>query len=240
MPEVPDNIFYEDLVAKAIIFKSAERLYGVKPNSIGDMRYITVPYALALLNLRIDYKIDLFKIWKNQSVSDNFKTVLYELMVQLENFIKTNAPGSLYGEWAKKEECWNAIKENKFDIDFNSLKPDFINSKTPVRKSITEDEQVKIEIQEELERIKAIPYQIWNKIESWGRETSELTSYKSSIALNMSGRVRNNSFISDNERKNAIEIIDKVIETAPDLLFEIDDLENHKDEISGRSAGNHD
>jgi len=231
MPEVPDNVFYEDLVAKAIIFKSAERLYGVKPNSIGDMRYITVPYSLALLNLRIDFKIDLYKIWKNQSVSENFKKILYELMVQLENFIKSNAPGSLYGEWAKKEECWNAIKENNFNIDFNSLKPDFINTKTPVRKSITEDEQVKIEIQEELERIKAIPYQIWNKIESWGRETGELTSYKSSIALNMSGRVRNNSFISDNERKNAIEIIDKVIETAPDLLFEIDDIEIHKEEI---------
>jgi hypothetical protein len=231
MPEVPDNVFYEDLVAKAIIFKSAERLYGVKPNSIGDMRYITVPYSLALLNLRIDFKIDLYKIWKNQSVSDIFKNVLYELMVQLENFIKMNAPGSLYGEWAKKEECWNAIKENKFDIDFNLLKPDFVNLKTPLRKSITEDEQIKIEIQEELERIKAIPYKIWNKIESWGRETGELSSYKSSVALNMSGRVRNNSFISDNERKNAIEIIDKVIDTAPDLLFEIDDLENHKEEI---------
>ena len=38
----------------------------------------------------------------------------------------------------------------------------------------------------------------------------------------MSGRVRNNSFITDNERKNAIEIIDKVIQTVPDLLFEID------------------
>ncbi|MFA9391652.1 MAG: AIPR family protein [Prolixibacteraceae bacterium] len=232
MPNVPDNVFYEDLVAKAIIFKSAERLYGVKPNSIGDMRYITVPYSLALLNLKTENKIDLYKIWKNQSVSENFKKILYELMIQLENFIKSNAPGSLYGEWAKKEECWITIKENNFDIDFNSLKPDFISSKTPIRKSITEDEQVKIEIQEELDRIKAIPHQIWSKIENWGRETGELTSYKSGIAFNMSGRIRNNSFISDNERKNAIEIIDKVIETAPDLLFEIDEIENQKEDIT--------
>jgi hypothetical protein len=231
MPAVPDNIFYEDLVAKAIIFKSAERLYGVKPNSIGDMRYITVPYSLALLNLRVDLKIDLYKIWKNQSVSENFKNILYELMVQLENYIKSNAPGALYGEWAKKEECWNAIKENNFDIDFDLLKHDFVNSKTPVRKSITEDEQVKIEIQEELSRIKEIPYQIWTKIENWGKESGELTPYKSTIAFNMSGKVRKDSLISDTDRKNAIEIIDTVIQKAPDLLFEIDDIENQEEEI---------
>ena len=27
-------------------------------------------------------------------------------MIQIEAYIKSNAPGSLYGEWAKKESCW--------------------------------------------------------------------------------------------------------------------------------------
>src|SRR5205823_5408778 len=30
--EKPDNVYYEDLIGKAILFKSAERIYGVKPN----------------------------------------------------------------------------------------------------------------------------------------------------------------------------------------------------------------
>ena len=50
------------------------------------------------------------------------------------------------------------------------------------------------------------------------------------IAFNMAGMVRNNSFISDNDRKKAIEIIDKVIESAPDLLFEIDEIEKQIEE----------
>ncbi len=41
----------------------------------------------------------------------------------------------------------------------------------------------------------------------------------------MAGKVRHNSNISDNERIRAIEIIDKVIEVAPDLLYEIDEIE---------------
>ncbi|MDD3971009.1 MAG: AIPR family protein [Clostridia bacterium] len=225
MPDKPDNVFYEDTVAKAIMFKTAEKLYGVSPNAIGDMRYITVPYSLSLINLKTDYKIDLYRIWKNQSLSENLKSVLFDLMEIVENFMKSNAPRALYGEWAKKEECWNAIKEADFTIDFNKIKADYTNPSSPKRKSITEDEQLKIEIEEEIARIKAIPSQIWHKIENWGSETGELSNYMTGIAFNMAGKVRNKSFISDSDRKKAIEIIDKVIDNAPDLLFEIDEIE---------------
>jgi hypothetical protein len=140
MPEKPDNVFYEDSVAKAIMFKTAEKLYGVKPNAIGDMRYITVPYSLALLNLKTEYQLDLFKIWKTQSLSEPTKGLLFNLMELVEVFIKENAPGALYGEWAKKEECWTAIKENDFGIDYSEMKQDFISPDSPKRKSLTEDE----------------------------------------------------------------------------------------------------
>jgi mRNA-degrading endonuclease YafQ of YafQ-DinJ toxin-antitoxin module len=231
MPDKPDNIFYEDAIAKAIMFKTAEKLYGVNPNAIGDMRYITVPYSLSLLNLKTEYKIDLYKIWKNQSLSEKLRTILFNLMESIESFIKKNAPGSLYGEWAKKEECWNAIKEYDFNIDFHDLSSDYIKPNSIKRKSIEKDEQVQIEINEELDRIKSIPPKIWDKIEKWGHETKTFSSYMSSIAFNMAGKVRNNSFISDNDRKKAIEIIDIVIQNAPDLLFEIDDLEKEPKNI---------
>jgi hypothetical protein len=224
MPDKPDNIFYEDAIAKAIMFKTAEKLYGVNPNAIGDMRYITVPYSLSLLNLKAEYRIDLYRIWKNQSLSEKLRTIIFNLMESIESFIKKNAPGSLYGEWAKKEECWNSIKEYDFNMDFHVLSSDYIKSNSIKRKSIEKDEQVQIEINEELDRIKSIPPKIWDKIEKWGHETKTFSSYMSSIAFNMAGKVRNNSFISDNDRKKAIEIIDIVIQNAPDLLFEIDDL----------------
>jgi|GEM_PF-3829310 len=46
-----DSIYFEDVVAKAILFRSAEKLYGTKPNAIGDMRYIVVPYAIAWIGM---------------------------------------------------------------------------------------------------------------------------------------------------------------------------------------------
>jgi hypothetical protein len=110
IPENPDNKYFEDAIAKAILFRTAEKLYGIKPNSIGDMRYITVPYTLSLLSLKKGKKLNLSNIWKKQSISEELQISIYELMIHVEQFIKNNAPGALYGEWAKKEECWSELK----------------------------------------------------------------------------------------------------------------------------------
>ncbi len=218
MPDKPDNVFYEDAVAKAIMFKTAEKLYGVKPNAIGDMRYITVPYSLALLNLKTEYQLDLFKIWKNQSLSEPTKGLLFHLMKLVELFIKENAPGALYGEWAKKEECWTAMKENDFGIDCSVLKQDFISPDSPKRKNLTEDEvNLKI-INQEINLIKSVSSDKWEVIQKWGAKTGQLSRYLQDIALNISVSIKNNKSIHDNLRKKGIKILETIIHEAPELL----------------------
>jgi len=230
MVKKPDSIYFEDVISKAILFRTSEKIYGVKPNSIGDMRYITVPYAISLLNYHTDNKLDLYKIWKNQSISSQLKDLMYDLMVKAENYIKNNAPGALYGEWAKKEECWNQLKEQDFKIDYEqSLKQDFIDLKNALQRKRKSDEETdQVQIQEDIDKIKSVPYKIWRKIEDWGRTTEMLSDQQKSVAYNISGRVRNNSKISDYERKSGIALIDFVIENAPELLDEIDDLNENQ------------
>lgn len=110
IPEIRDNKYFENVIAKTILFRTAEKLYGIKPNSIGDMRYITVPYTLALLSSNKSSEIELSSIWKKQTISDELQNTICNLMIKVEQFIKRNAPGALYGEWAKKEECWLQVK----------------------------------------------------------------------------------------------------------------------------------
>ncbi len=225
LPKKVDSIYFEDIVAKTILFRTAEKKYGVKPNSIGDMRYITVPYSIAYLAERA--RLDLYKIWKNQSVSENLKELLYNLMVQIETFIKKNAPGSLYGEWAKKEECWLEVKKQDFTVDFRSIKADLEDPKNiQLRKKLSEDEAEQSQISFELEKIKSVPDKIWHMIEEWGRVTGLLSVQQQNVAWNLSGKVRSNIKISDYERSSGIRIIDTVIDHAPEILFEIDDMEN--------------
>lgn len=222
----PDSIYFEDVVAKMILFRAAEKKYGVKPNSIGDLRYITVPYSISYLGYKTNYKLDLYKIWRNQSVSENLLNFLYDLMVKVESFIKTNAPGALYGEWAKKEECWNMLKVSDLDVDFSVLKSEFADAKTLNQRAKITDEETLAQLEsEELELVKSVPAIIWGKIENWGRESEKLTTQQIDTAYKLKGRIRNNTKISDYERRKGIEIIDVVMDFAPEILHEIDNIQ---------------
>lgn len=226
-----DNVYFEDVISKMILFRTSEKIYGVKPNSIGDMRYITVPYSISFLNYYTENKLDLYKIWKNQGLSQQLRDLMYNLMVKVEDFIKANAPGALYGEWAKKEECWNILKEQDFKIDFKSLlKQDFEDPKnSSQRKRVSDEETSQMQIQEDIEKLKSIPPKIWHKIEDWGRNAGTLTEQQKTVAYNLCGRIRNNSKILEYERQTGIAILDLVILKAPELLYEIDELNEQKE-----------
>lgn len=218
----PDNIFFEDAIVKAILFKTAEKIYGVKPNSIGDMRYITVPYSIAWLAFKLDYKLDLYKIWKAQEISKELNSILHKIMLKVEEFIKSKAPGSLYGEWAKKEECWNAIKNESFNIDLDVLKIELENKTSEKRKKITKDDTEKAEIEALINRIKSIHTKTWKKIEYWGRETQNLSQYQYNMASTLRGRIRNNRNITDIERNQGEIILNIVADLNPELFFDMD------------------
>lgn len=223
----PDNIFFEDFIAKAILFRQAEKIYGVKPNSIGDMRYITVPYTLSWLHIRTAGQLDLWKIWKNQAISSTLQTILRTCMVQMEAFIKEKAPGSLYGEWAKKEDCWKSVLENQhlLKIDLSELKIDFINlKKTPPRALKSDADLQQTERLQLAQRLKSVPVARWKEIQQWGYGTKQLSDYQEGMVMNIQARIKSNAAFSDLELKHGLTILYLVMVENPSLLYTIDDI----------------
>ena len=220
-----NNVYFEDTIAKAILYRAAEKVYGVKPRAIGDMRYITVPYAITLLNCLTKNQLDLYKIWKAQEISSPLKSLLHLMMSTLEVFIKDTAPGGLYGEWAKKEECWIKLRENDFKFDLSSIKEDLVDRKNQTKRTVISDDDVELQKrQEDLERIKSIPSKVWKKIEEWGRETDNLSTVQKNTAWNLMTKVRSTSNILPNEVSHGISILEIVIAKSPELLFDADEL----------------
>ena len=139
-------------------------------------------------------------------------------------------PGGLYGEWAKKEECWLKVKSHGFGFDLSAIVQDLIDKKNPPKRIIISDDETELQKrQEELEKIKSIPTDVWKKIEEWGQETKALSDVQQNIAWNLALKVRNSSNILPNEISNGIAIIEKVIENASELLFEIDELPEYSE-----------
>ena len=220
-----NNIYFEDAIAKAILYKACEKIYGVKPNAIGGLRFINIPYSIGYLGFKTGYQLDLYKIWKNQSVSEELNAFLKELMIAMDLFLNTASTESLIEMWARKDGAWELAKQQDFGINFSSIKSDMIDKKNlPKRVLISADEVANTQKKEQLEKLKSIPSSIWKKIEDWGKTTESLSANLQNIAFTLAGRIRNNSTILEGELSNGIKIIEIVIDKAPELLFEIDNL----------------
>jgi hypothetical protein len=229
LPEIKDIdvAYFEDAVAKAILFKAADKRYGTKVsgNQIGELKQVVVPYTLSLLNIITNGKLDLYKIWKNQRISDSLSDFIYELMKQVNAFIIDKSPVSHYIEWAKKEDCWALVKEHTWSYNLDDIKADCIDEKNPPKrnhKTDTEDAEMTRRHQESI--IRSIPFSLWKKIEEWGRETGILHSHLASTASDIAYKIKNDRKLLDTDISRGYSIYETVWQYNPELLEEADAL----------------
>lgn len=127
-PVNPENLgraFYEDLIAKAIMFKEFESLYGSGPNAIGQIRSSVVPYALSLLYRMTLVKkhsyFDLGAVWVKQGLPDDLKDFSKLLLQSVHEWLKNYSKSDDVGEYAKKEDLWNDILKSGEFAAFEKL-----------------------------------------------------------------------------------------------------------------------
>ncbi len=237
---VPDNIkkinnvYFEDAIAKCILFKTAEKRYGTKLNdyNIGELRQVVVPYTLSLINILTNNKLDLFKIWKNQKISQTLSDCIYDLMKQVNQFILDNSPVTHYIEWAKKEECWEEVKANTWSFNINEIKADLIDEKNPPKRNvITDDKNVEEAQKHEEGIIRSIPFVLWKKIEAWGRDSGYLSIFHQTAASDIAYKVKNNRKLTDTDRSKAMFIFEEVCQHNIELLEEADKLTEQEQNI---------
>lgn len=212
-----NNVYFEDVIAKCILFKNADKRYGIKPNSIGEMKQVVVPYTLSLLNNITDNKLNLYKVWKNQDVSNELSDFIYDLMKQVNQFILDTYNGQHYIEKAKKEECWNLVKNHSWKFSLNKIKSDLIDEKNPPKRNIDVD-IAEEELIQNKEIVKSIPPALWNEILQWGKESEFFNLTKQTVISNIAFKLRQNKIIADEEYQKGVEILDIVAKNNEELL----------------------
>lgn len=222
-----NNVFFEDTIAKAILFKTADKRYGTKASTvhIGELKNVTVPYTIALLTRITDGKLDLYKIWKAQQLSPALSDFIFDLMIQVNEFIIKNSVGSHYIEWAKKEECWDKVKGHTFAYDLAHIKDDLIDSSNPPARRVTgEDLSGNCTYEHEMGIIRSIPPSLWNKIADWGQPSGFLAIHYQSAARDTAHKLKYNHNITETDRKRAMAIYEIVCKYNIELLDEADEL----------------
>lgn len=200
---IPDEKFYHNLIAKAIMFRTAEKL--VSEQKYGGYRANIVTYTLAWISWRSAQRINLEQIWKTQMLSD----VLCDEIVRASRMVHakiTSPPGGAnISEWCKKEKCWLALQETEDDISYE-LKNELIDvSKQAVHNepkssiySTTEEEKKLIA------QAMAIKGSTWFALSKWAKETGNFESWQRSIVFSVGKRVSNGQSISYKQAKQVM------------------------------------
>lgn len=184
-----NNVFYEDLIAKAILFKEVDRRHGTKRSKtppIGDMKQVMVPYSIALLKIATNGCLNLEKIWKNQKISCELSEYMYNLMIKLNDFLKEKSTRSNIIEWGTKEDCWRFVKEY-FEIpSTDSIKNDICSKEIIAQRysNIDLSDSEMLMINSKL--VSSISSDTWINIADWGKDSGCLSLSDQNVARNLS------------------------------------------------------
>jgi hypothetical protein len=101
--------YFQQLVGKAILFRTAEKLFSTL--ELPQFRAQAVAYALAWLAEKSNRRIDLARIWAEQKIPPGLANVLPEVLRQAHAHLMHQS-GNV-GEAAKKPDCWEEFRSRK-------------------------------------------------------------------------------------------------------------------------------
>jgi len=202
----PDARWFERLVAKAILFRSAEKI--VSAEQFGGFRAQIVTYSLALLAHKTAQRIDLEAIWQRQQISETLRDAIAIVSRRANEHIIHPPPNRKNpGEWCKQKDCWETFcaleikMPARLEIDLVSLAriqetPDSNNSalgspETPEVKAMAE-----------------VPAETWFNISHWAKETGNLAAWQRSIAFSL-GKIAGHKPPSEKQAKQAAKILEE-------------------------------
>jgi hypothetical protein len=137
-PERFGENYYQQAIARAIIFKRAEKIVSEQSWYGGGYRANIVAYTIALIGFCIDAKrrsLDFQRIWQRQSV-DKFLADAIAKVGRLVQEDLTRPPDKIsnISEWAKRDACWQRLILRRSDVD-NLVRREFWESLTDLDSS---------------------------------------------------------------------------------------------------------
>lgn len=210
----PTRVYWEDIVANALLFKEADTLFGRKnKNPIGDtnIKSYTVTYALSYIHYKIDNKLDLGKIWSEQRIQEPLAEEIRKTLVWIYGLL-TNLDVALVSEAAKAEKTWIHIKEQKDSPLDEQILSEYLISEEDFESRYSKEnaESAEVKYYQDLEKITAMGLKFWDGLFKYNSETEILSSYQETSVTMIRNALKKSSRMSDRLVAKGIQVIDIV------------------------------
>lgn len=181
--KLPDEQYYHNLIAKAIMFRRTEKL--VSQQKYGGYRANIVTYTLAFLSYKTAQRIDLERIWKEQALTEALEKEIVEVSKFIQQTIVNPPGGANVGEWCKKEKCWKEIKEHTYEIS-KQLVNELISAEKAKKEQVT-DNSVELTENDQaiIDEAASIPASTWFELSRWAKETQNFAPWQRSIVFSV-------------------------------------------------------
>jgi hypothetical protein len=203
-----DQRYFERLVAKAILFRRAERI--VSDEEFGGYRANVVTYTVAYLSYRTGQRIDLEEIWRKQDIPPALAKAVRLVCKEVHAAI-TNPPGGRnVTEWCKREECWEKIRT--LDIPLPSEFDAVLLSTTASRyKKAHLKEELTNEDRANIDKVMKTPAVVWFEVSRWAKETDNLQPHQRSIAYTLGRLVSQGREPSHKQAWHGVRILEEAV-----------------------------
>ena len=98
---------FKQIVAKAILYKATQKLAR---RMFQAFQANITTYTVAVVARRLGSRLDLDRVWLQQDISPAFEEQIVVWAEKVKSVLHSTADGRMVSEWAKKAECWDAVR----------------------------------------------------------------------------------------------------------------------------------
>jgi hypothetical protein len=110
-PPAPDVSTFKSMVAQAIVFKAVHKL--VRPMFPAFQANVAA-YTVSLVAIKVGERFDIGRVWAHQGVSQELLNQISVWAKEVNEFLHRTASGRMVSEWAKRQECREALLKARF------------------------------------------------------------------------------------------------------------------------------
>ena len=174
-----NEMYYREVVAKAIVFRSVERLVTDQAWYQGGYRANVVAYTIAKLAHDVDQKreaINFGRIWREQEITPGLRESL-TVAAEAVHGVIINPPSRMRNvtEWAKQQACWNRVMHLNVHWP-TSLESELISISElkDLQRIASKDQKMLNGIEAQMKVCGADP-NLWVEVREWGNSAGLLS-----------------------------------------------------------------
>lgn len=206
------RIYWQDIIANAILFRAADKLFGRKnQNPIGDtnIKSQTVAYTLSYLHFLTRNRLNQAMIWNTQTIPEDLLSEIKKGLKYVYDFLNS-LDVALISEAAKAEKTWNALIELKgHPLNMEVIRKYLISDTEYKARYDSDNTDIEEEVQKynNLQKITSLGIRFWDGLYFYNLKTNILSVFQETNVSMIRKALKESGSMTDILIQKGLEII---------------------------------